>query len=128
MAPVGEEILADTVATAHADNAYYDGSEVMGPWTVMANGTDSAQPTHWSSRGLRGLMWHQAHVGGADGGTRPGHESRRGFFPAPAVYEARDESCACIKPGEGTRYYYSGFFGGRRQKVYDMLRSIARCR
>jgi len=126
VAPVGDEILADTVATVHADNAYYDGSELTGPSTSMANGS-KAEPSHWSDPALRGLMWHQAHVGVGSEAEKPGGVSAQGFWPAPAVYETRNESCAFIGASEGTRYYYSGFFGGRRHKVYVMLRAIARC-
>ena len=94
----------------------------------MANVTDAIKANHWSSLRLRGLMWHQAHVIEAGGSKSSGPVSSEGFSPAPAVYETRDQSCAAIKAGEGTRYYYSGFFGGRRQQVYGMLRAIARCR
>ena len=79
VAPVGDEILADTVATVHADNAYYDGSELTGPSTSMANSSISKGPSHWSDPALRGLMWHQAHVGVGSAGEKPGGVSAEGF-------------------------------------------------
>jgi len=127
VAPVGREILADTVATVHADNAYYDGSEVIGPGLARKNSSDL--PRHWTAPHLRGKMWLQSDfieaVSGPSGGGSGGG-TQIGFLPSDAVYETRNVSQASIKVGEGTRYYYSGFFGGSRQKVYEMLLFIAR--
>jgi hypothetical protein len=128
VAPVGPEILADSVATAHADNAYYDGSEVTGPVTVLGNTTctTNGRPLHpqqtWSSPEFKGYMWHQSdltHLAPGDAHTH--------LRPAPAVYELRPESRACINPehDEPERYYYSGFFGGGRRRVFHMLSAIA---
>jgi hypothetical protein len=129
VAPVGQEILEDTVGTTHADNAYYDGSEVTGPGAAMSNvsnvsnapGMDGMR--HWDSPELRGLMWHQAHLV-----DPPSPHERPGFSPHAAVYETRPESTAAIRPGEASRYFYSGFFGGRRREMYAMLQAIARNR
>ena len=123
VAPVGNEILDDTVGTTHADNAYYDGSEVIRSGVSVGNASRLHSPRHWDSLELRGHMWHQAHLIDPPPGAQ-----HLGFAPHTAVYEMRKESTAAIGPGEASRYFYSGFFGGRRRKVYEMLLFIARNR
>lgn len=123
VAPVGNEILDDTVGTTHADNAYYDGSEVIRSGVSVGNASRLHSPRHWDSLELRGLMWHQAHLIDPPPGAQ-----HLGFAPHTAVYEMRKESTAAIGAGEASRYFYSGFFGGRRRKVYEMLLFIARNR
>ena len=111
------------MGTTHADNAYYDGSEVTGPGASVSNASGIDALRHWDSPQLRGLMWHQAHLV-----DPPSADQQLGFSPHAAVYEMRPESTAAIRPGEASRYFYSGFFGGRRQEMYAMLQAIARNR
>jgi hypothetical protein len=78
-------------------------------------------PPHWSLAHLEGLMWQQAAIVDPPAGA-----PHTGFSPGEAVYERRAESRASIRDGEGKRYYYSGFFGGARHAVFELLSSIAR--
>ena len=116
------------MATTHADNAYYDGSEVTGPRTSMCNVTSGVQPQdkHCSWRhdpDLKGLMWHQSDLLHARSADTP----KAGVAPKPAVYETRRESRAYIdfERDKPTRYYYSGLFGGSRVRMFHILSSIA---
>ena len=116
------------MATTHADNAYYDGSEVTGPRTSMCNVTSGVQPhdkrCSWHhDPGLKGLMWHQSDLLHAPSADTP----KAGVAPKPAVYETRRGSRAYIdfQRDKPTRYYYSGLFGGSRVRMFHILSSIA---
>jgi histo-blood group ABO system transferase len=96
---VGREILGDTVGTLHADNAFYDGSEVVG--TFQKAWAVSAEPAK---------MWRQ-HDGSAAVLSR-------------AVYETRPDSSAHVPVGQGKYYYAGGFYGGRVAHVRAFLSSL----
>mmetsp|Transcript_17794 Transcript_17794/g.58536 ORF Transcript_17794/g.58536 Transcript_17794/m.58536 type:complete len:589 (-) Transcript_17794:228-1994(-) len=98
---VSQEILGETVGTLHADNAFYDGSEVVGRFQKA-----------WSVNAEPGTMWRQHH-GNAALVTR-------------AVYEKREESTAGMRAGEGRHYFAGGFYGGRSQKVLEMLKELVK--
>lgn len=106
VAPVGDEVLASTVGTAHADSAHYDGTELL-------NSVDTMPP---SGQG-RGKMWLQSESAQA---------ASVGFEAGDAVYERRNSSRAHIPVGEGVRYYYSGFYGGTTRRFASMVREMAR--
>jgi len=85
VAPVGEEVLVRSVGTAHADNAYYDGSELRSSSEMIPA---SGQP--------KGTMWLQTELATA--------RSMGDFSPGDAVYERRNGSMAYIPHGQGVRY------------------------
>ncbi|EKX55507.1 hypothetical protein GUITHDRAFT_131687 [Guillardia theta CCMP2712] len=93
--------VGETVGTLHADNAFYDGSEVVGRFQKA-----------WSVNAEPGTMWRQHH-GNAALVTR-------------AVYEKREESTAGMRAGEGRHYFAGGFYGGRSQKVLEMLKELVK--
>lgn len=64
---IGAEILGDTVGTLHADNAFYDGTEVSG-MNLTSHGVDAGKAT----------MWRQ-HLG--EWGAQMGNASRGCWFP-----------------------------------------------
>lgn len=107
VAPVGDEVLVRSVGTAHADNAHYDGTELRSSSEMMP---ESGQPA--------GTMWLQTEQAKA--------RSIGGFLPGEAVYERRNASAAYIRPGDGKRYFYSGFYGGEAEEFRGMVERLAR--